>query len=46
MDQDLATRPKGRRKEGAEEVSRLGAYYELTKPGIAGYVMITAGVGY
>lgn len=24
--------------------SRLRAYYELTKPGIAGYVMITAGV--
>ncbi len=24
--------------------SRVGAYYELTKPGIAGYVMITAGV--
>lgn len=24
--------------------SRLGAYYELTKPGITGYVMITAGV--
>ena len=23
--------------------SRLGAYYELTKPGIAGYVMCTAG---
>lgn len=23
--------------------SRLGAYYELTKPGIAGYVMMTAG---
>ncbi|MAM02465.1 MAG: protoheme IX farnesyltransferase [Myxococcales bacterium] len=24
--------------------SRLGAYYELTKPGITGYVMVTAGV--
>jgi len=28
----------------AGERSRLKAYYELTKPGIAGYVMITAGV--
>lgn len=26
------------------KTSRLRAYYELTKPGIAGYVMITAGV--
>lgn len=26
-----------------ERSSRLGAYYELTKPGIAGYVMMTAG---
>jgi protoheme IX farnesyltransferase len=24
----------------------LAVYYELTKPGIAGYVMVTAGVGY
>jgi heme o synthase len=29
-----------------EGVSRLAAYYELTKPGIAGYVMVTAGVAY
>lgn len=28
----------------ASTSSRLRAYYELTKPGIAGYVMITAGV--
>lgn len=28
----------------ATSTSRLRAYYELTKPGIAGYVMITAGV--
>lgn len=28
----------------AEKASRAHAYYELTKPGIAGYVMITAGV--
>ncbi len=30
--------------ETAGATSRLRAYYELTKPGIAGYVMITAGV--
>jgi len=29
-----------------ERISRLAVYYELTKPGIAGYVMVTAGVGY
>jgi heme o synthase len=29
-----------------EGASRLAAYYELTKPGIAGYVMVTAGVSY
>jgi len=28
----------------APNTSRVRAYYELTKPGIAGYVMITAGV--
>lgn len=28
----------------ASTLSRVRAYYELTKPGIAGYVMITAGV--
>ncbi len=28
------------------ERSRLAAFYELTKPGIAGYVMVTAGVSY
>lgn len=28
----------------ARGVARLRAYYELTKPGISGYVMITAGV--
>ncbi len=27
-------------------VSRVRSYYELTKPGIAGFVMITAGVSY
>lgn len=30
----------------APPVSRASAYYELTKPGIAGYVMVTAGVSY
>jgi heme O synthase-like polyprenyltransferase len=29
-----------------ERISRLAVFYELTKPGIAGYVMVTAGVGY
>jgi protoheme IX farnesyltransferase len=29
-----------------ENASRLAVYYELTKPGIAGYVMVTAGVTY
>lgn len=29
-----------------DRASRLAAYYELTKPGIAGYVMVTAGVTY
>jgi len=29
-----------------EGASRLAVYYELTKPGIAGYVMVTAGVSY
>jgi protoheme IX farnesyltransferase len=29
-----------------ERASRLAVFYELTKPGIAGYVMVTAGVGH
>ena len=29
-----------------EKTARLAVFYELTKPGIAGYVMVTAGVGY
>lgn len=29
-----------------ERMSRLAVFYELTKPGIAGYVMVTAGVGF
>jgi len=38
----------GARKEGivAEGIGRLAAYLELTKPGIAGYVMVTAGVSF
>lgn len=32
--------------DGAEVPSRLRAYYELTKPGIALFVMMTAGVSY
>lgn len=31
---------------GAGELSRVAAYAELTKPGIAGYVMITAGTSF
>lgn len=31
---------------GAPPVSRFAAYCELTKPGIAGYVMVAAGVSY
>jgi protoheme IX farnesyltransferase len=29
-----------------KSLSKLGAFYELTKPGIAAYVMVTAGVSY
>ena len=48
MSQDLTVEP-GPRNEGRtflERASRLAVFYELTKPGIAGYVMVTAGVGY
>ncbi len=31
---------------GGVDTSRLAAYVELTKPGIAGYVMVAAGVAY
>jgi protoheme IX farnesyltransferase len=34
------------RKPLLERASKLAVYYELTKPGIAGYVMVTAGVTY
>ncbi len=36
----------GGKDEWLERASRWAAYYELTKPGIAGYVMVTAGVLY
>lgn len=35
-----------RKDELLEKASRWAVYYELTKPGIAGYVMMTAGVLY
>jgi heme o synthase len=38
--------PQEERASLLEGASRLAAYYELTKPGIAGYVMVTAGVTY
>lgn len=43
-----ATREGAPARDGlaARASSRLSAYYELTKPGIAAYVMITAGVSY
>lgn len=34
------------RRPFLERLSRFAVFYELTKPGIAGYVMVTAGVGY
>jgi len=37
---------KSERSPLLERVSRLAVFYELTKPGIAGYVMVTAGVTY
>jgi heme o synthase len=43
-----STGPGPRQDPGTllEGASRLAVYYELTKPGIAGYVMVTAGVAY
>lgn len=35
-----------RKRSILERASRLAVFYELTKPGIAGYVMVTAGVTY
>jgi len=43
MTEAAAERP---RRPLLERASRLAVYYELTKPGIAGYVMVTAGVTY
>lgn len=40
------TAPKNGHGPLLERASRLAVYYELTKPGIAGYVMVTAGVTY
>jgi len=37
---------ENQRRPLLEQASRLAVYYELTKPGIAGYVMVTAGVTY
>ena len=48
MDQKLtmdSETPEGPRT-ALERISRIAVFYELTKPGIAGYVMVTAGVGY
>ncbi|MGW8266299.1 MAG: heme o synthase [Longimicrobiales bacterium] len=38
--------PKNSQRSFLERASRLAVYYERTKPGIAGYVMVTAGVTY
>lgn len=53
MPDSLRTPPAAPTEVGAEHpraasgsTSRLAAYYELTKPGIATFVMITAGVSY
>ena len=48
MTQDLVAAPETGSAAGSklERASRLAVFYELTKPGIAGYVMVTAGVGY
>jgi protoheme IX farnesyltransferase len=42
----LDTEPSSSSRPFLERISRLAVFYELTKPGIAGYVMVTAGVGY
>ena len=41
-----AKRTDDEQRSHLERLSRLAVFYELTKPGIAGYVMVTAGVGY
>lgn len=41
---DLSSPGPGAR--AMERLSRLASYYELTKPGIAGFVLITTGVSY
>jgi protoheme IX farnesyltransferase len=46
QNQTARLRPEEDRGPFLERISRLAVFYELTKPGIAGYVMVTAGVGY
>jgi heme o synthase len=47
-DASARSSPRGLRKESSSGAARLRlrAYYELTKPGIAGFVMVTAGAAY
>lgn len=42
----VTERSAGEPRSSSESATRVRAYYELTKPGIAGFVMITAGVSY
>lgn len=42
----LDTPGRGAPRTFLDRMSRLAVFYELTKPGIAGYVMVTAGVAY
>lgn len=42
----VESEPRESQRTFLERASRLAVFYELTKPGIAGYVMVTAGVGY
>ncbi len=42
----VTDRSSGELRSSSDSGSRARAYYELTKPGIAGFVMITAGVSY
>ncbi len=46
MDQVERTTTPTRTRPTLERLARFAAFYELTKPGIAGYVMVTAGVAY
>ncbi|MGD2067636.1 MAG: heme o synthase [Gemmatimonadota bacterium] len=42
----MSQRPPSETPQETSEPGRVASYYELTKPGIAGYVAITAGVSY